>query len=260
MILTKKMNTLTTTPSGQRILQLHHLDDNNSMLEMFFSVLIKGVYLSGGVILPGVITAGTTTLRVQSYAGVTMDGESVVRIIDETKSVTGVPVGEKALLLCDTTPVTVNRTYVDPVSATTITDAMLQSVGTLQILKASDPGVTLDSDGYPVLSGPGAPILKFYRDTASHITLEGSVPSPVLNQSYSFPYEWQADGNRYFLADRTYTLTALEGGTGTLTVEKSTDGGGSFSAATAPYVLAAGDILRLSVSGLAGFKTVTLKQ
>lgn len=267
---TKRIDSLPTTPSSQRILQTYHIDDNLSMLETFLSGLCKAVFATGGYVLPGIQTIGTTTIRIQNYWGVTWDGLCVVRIADETLSVSGITVGVKCLLCCDTSTVTTNRSYVDPVSGNTITEPMVTNLGKLYVVKATDVGVTLDAEGYPALTGatPRAPILRFYRDTSSHITTAagGSVVQPLVQNTAtpmdlvrSVHFSWVADGDQYFVADQPYSIeTVQEQGTGTLTITKSTDGT-TFSAAAAPYTLLAGHVLKLSVSGLSGYKAVTLK-
>lgn len=80
--------------------------------------------------------------------------------------------------------------------------------------------------------------------------------------STAVSFSFSANGSAYYVATATVTLTtATEGGSGTLAyaVADSTDTT-TFSADTLPITLDAGDVLRVTVSSISGYKAVTLTE
>jgi hypothetical protein len=72
---------------------------------------------------------------------------------------------------------------------------------------------------------------------------------PAGTSSFDVPFSFNADASGYYIAKRAVTLGAPQvGGSGTVAYALSTTG--TFNAATFPLTMAAGNILRVTVTGL----------
>lgn len=96
-------------------------------------------------------------------------------------------------------------------------------------------------------------------DEISVAGLSGELADPQKGKTISISFT--ADGSAYFVANEAMTIgsTTYEGGTGTLSYEKALAGATtSFSADPLPVDLAQGDVLKVTVASLSGYKSVTL--
>lgn len=90
--------------------------------------------------------------------------------------------------------------------------------------------------------------------TLNTTTAHGGIVKPPLAMSFS------GSGDIYFVAHESMTLTTpVEAGTGTLAYTKALAAAPtSFSALTFPGTLAVGDILKVTLTGISGYKATTL--
>lgn len=99
--------------------------------------------------------------------------------------------------------------------------------------------------------------------TGDPTDLSASQVRSVLLEMQRWNFNFTANGDAYIAADVAMTIDAGVAaiGTGTLAYEKSTTAAPStFSSTTLPATLEAGAWLKVSVSGISGFKAVELKR
>lgn len=101
---------------------------------------------------------------------------------------------------------------------------------------------------------PNSVLTIFDAHTALTSTAHGGIVKPPLAMSFS------GNGDIYFVAHEAMTLTTpVEAGTGTLAYTRALAAAPtSFSTLTFPGALAIGDILKVTVSGISGYKATTL--
>ncbi len=106
----------------------------------------------------------------------------------------------------------------------------------------------------PVTQGAGTHrCIRFYgvnvpKDVIGPLSPE-DLPPGVGGVSFDVPFSFNADAPGYYIAKRAVTLgTPQVGGSGTVAYALSTTG--TFSPATFPLTMAAGNILRVTVTGL----------
>lgn len=101
---------------------------------------------------------------------------------------------------------------------------------------------------------PNSVLTIFDAHTALTTTAHGGIAKPPLAMSFS------GNGDIYFVCHEAMTLTTpTEAGTGTLTYTRALAAAPtSFSTLTFPGTLAAGDILKVTLSGISGYKAATL--
>ena len=100
----------------------------------------------------------------------------------------------------------------------------------------------------------------FLTDTSDSDNPKRITAGNVLLSSKAITISWTSDGDAYLVAHEAMTLgSARTRGTGTVAYAKSTDGT-TFNAATLPVTLAVDDVLKISVTGLSGYKSVTLER
>jgi hypothetical protein len=156
----------------------------------------------------------------------------------------GTPVTERAALNFVGAGVAV--TDDEPGDASTVTIAGKHSV--------EDEGTPLTSRSKLNFVGSGVAVTDDSGDDATVVTIN----KPTEYLSFAF----NDNGDAYFVAPVAMTLdTPVVGGTGTLSyaVALAADTT-SFSADTAPFVLAAGDVLRVTVASITTYKAVTLER
>jgi hypothetical protein len=101
---------------------------------------------------------------------------------------------------------------------------------------------------------PNSILTIFDAHTALTTTAHGGIIKPPLAMSFS------GNGDIYFVAHESLTLTTpTEAGTGTLAYTRALAAAPtSFSTLTFPGTLAVGDILKVTLSGISGYKAATL--
>lgn len=100
----------------------------------------------------------------------------------------------------------------------------------------------------------------FLTDTSDSNNPKRITAGNVLLSSKAVTISWTSNGDAYLVAHEAMTLgSARTRGTGTVAYAKSTDGT-TFNSATLPITLAVDDVLKISVTGLSGYKSVTLER
>lgn len=260
---------LPANSNGARTVLEEHLDVNNGVVAAFLAALVKGTFASGGVIDAGTITVEPdgVTVTVEGRSGITNDLQSAVVVREQSVDCSGIADGNKGRVYISAElgeHVQVNFTDADTGEALTHTLGVV--FGKLQVLEG-------DAANYPDLPPGSVPVARISK-AAGVISVDaaentaptvrgaggggGGAPPALAPVAFSF----DADGSAYLVAPEAMTLAAgSEAGTGTIAYAKALAADtATFSAASLPVSLAAGDVLRVSVSGLSGYKALSLER
>lgn len=252
--------------NGARTVLEEHLDVNNALLAAFLAALVRGTFEAGGVIDAGTITVESdgVTITVAGRSGITNDMRAAVVVQEQSVDCSGIANGNKARVYISAElgeHVQVNFTDADTGEALTHTLGVV--LGKLQVLEG-------DSSDYPALPPGSVPVARISK-AAGVVSVDAAENAPPTVRGAgggggggtpAVAFSFDADGSAYFVAPEAMTLAAgSEAGTGTLAYAKALAADtATFSAASLPVSLAAGDVLRVSVSGLSGYKAVTLER
>ena len=254
--------------NGARTVLEEHLDVNNGVIASFLAALVRGTFEAGGVIDAGTITVESdgVTVTVTGRSGITNDLRAAVVVQEQSVDCSDIANGNKARVYISAElgeHVQVNFTDADTGEALTHTLGVV--LGKLQVLEG-------DSSDYPALPPGSVPVAKISK-AAGVVSVDAAEDdAPVVRGGGGggggtpalapVAFSFDADGSAYLVAPEAMTLAAgSEAGTGTVAYAKALAADTTtFNAASLPVSLAAGDVLRVSVSGLAGYKAVALKR
>lgn len=263
-----EIKSLPANSNGARTVLEEHLDVNNGIVHTFLAALVQATFAAGGVIEAGTITveADDVTITVQGRSGITDDRQAAVVVTDQSVDCSSITDGNKARVYISRElgeHIQVNFTDADTAEALSHTLGVV--LGKLEVIEG-------DSSNYPALPPGSVPVAQISK-AGGVVSIDAAEnDAPTLNGAGggggSTPalapvaFSFDDDGAAYLVAPEAMTLAAgSEAGTGTVAYAKALAADtATFSAASLPVSLAAGDVLRVSVSGLSGYKAVALER
>lgn len=257
---------LPANSNGARTILEEHLDVNNGVVATFLAALVKGTFSAGGVVDAGTITveADDVTVTVQGRSGITDDLQAAVVVQDQSVDCSSLTDGNKGRVYISrelAEHIQVNFTDADTAEA--LSHSLGVVLGKLNVVEG-------DSSNYPALPPGSVPVAQISKASGVVSIDAAENDAPTLNGSGGggggtpalapVAFSFDDNGSAYLVAPEAMTLAAgSEGGVGTVAYAKALAADTtSFSAASLPVSLAAGDVLRVSVSSISGYKAIAL--